>query len=52
MHSPYTRHLAGTGVIGACSHAGPGSHALLRLPLRCAVPAVNGARILDLTRIS
>ena len=37
VHSPYTRHLAGAGVIGACSHAGPGSQAALRLPSRCAI---------------
>ena len=37
VHRPYTRHLAGAGVIGACSHAGPGSQAALRLPPRCAI---------------
>jgi len=37
VHSPYTRHLAGAGVIGACSHVGPGSQAALRLPPRCAI---------------
>jgi len=37
VHSPYTRDLAGAGVIGACSHAGPGSQAALRFPPRCAI---------------
>jgi hypothetical protein len=26
VHTLYTRDLAGAGVIGACSHAGPGCH--------------------------
>ena len=45
MHSsstctaPYTRDLAGAGVIGACSHAGPGCREVPRARLRSAIRA-------------
>lgn len=37
--APYTRDLAGAGVIGACSHAGPGCREVSRARLRSAIPA-------------
>ena len=39
VHSPYTRDLAGAGVIGARSHAGPGCRKVPRARLRSAVRA-------------
>jgi hypothetical protein len=37
--APYTRDLAGAGVIGACSHAGPGCREVSRARLRSAIRA-------------